>query len=55
VIGRRYCLAVIVSIWLLMALGGIAVYGLALIPFCAWGVLVYVKGTKEAIRKHREH
>jgi hypothetical protein len=39
VIGRRYCLAVIVSIWLLMALGGIAVYGLALVPFCAWGVL----------------
>jgi hypothetical protein len=53
VIVRRYCLAVIVSIWLLMALAGIAVYGLALVPFCAWGVLVYVRGTREAIRRHR--
>jgi hypothetical protein len=36
-----------------MALGGIAIYGLALIPFCIWSVIVYVKGTKEAIRKYR--
>jgi hypothetical protein len=45
---------VIVSIWLLMALWGIAIYGVALIPFCAWGVFVYVRGTREAIRRYRD-
>jgi hypothetical protein len=54
VIVRRYCLVVIASIWLLMALAGIAVYGVALIPFCVWSVLVYVRGTREAIRRHRD-
>jgi hypothetical protein len=53
VIVRRYCLVVIASIWLLMALAGIAIYGVALIPFCVWSVFVYVRGTREAIRRHR--
>jgi hypothetical protein len=53
VIVRRYCLVVIASIWLVMALAGIAAYGVALIPFCIWSVLVYVRGTREAIRRHR--
>jgi hypothetical protein len=36
-----------------MALGGIAVYGVALIPFVVWSVFVYVRGTREAIRRYR--
>jgi hypothetical protein len=43
----------IASIWLMMALWGIAIYGLALVPFCVWSVIVYVRGTREAIRRYR--
>lgn len=51
---RRYCLVIVASIWLLMAVSGIALYGVLLIPFVAWSVLVYVRGTREAVRRHHD-